>query len=106
MSPVAEENVKVVKPKIICGLDGCVKEYPKSYMKTHQRSTIHNPDPDTIAEAVIEAVDENDEALSGGTQELVNTVVASEVDKALEAENEVFTSLVTYWRVTSTLSLW
>ena len=70
MSPVVEESVKVVKPRMVCGLDGCVKEYPKSYMKTHQRSRIHNPvaQSDSIAEAVIEAVDENDKALIGGTQ--------------------------------------
>ena len=102
MSQAAEASLKVVKPRMICGLDGCVKEYPKSYMKTHQKSKIHNPSAhvDTTAEAVNEdvndtnkSVDETNEALCGGTQELVNTVEALEDDKALEAENEVFDDL-------------
>ena len=95
MSPVTDESGKVVKPRIICGIDGCIKEYPKSYMKTHQRSKIHNPtaQSDNTAEAVIEAVDDNNEALSGGTQELVNTVEAMEDNEALEAEDNVFDEL-------------
>ena len=91
---------------MISGLDGCAKEYPKSYMKTHQKSKVHNPSAqvDSAAEAVNEdtndnneavnqSIDEINEALCGGTQELVNTVEILEDDIACEAEIEVFDDL-------------
>ena len=64
-------------------------------MKTHQKSKIHNPTGpnDTTAEAVTEVVDDNNKALSGGTQEFINTVKSMEDDEALEAEMEVFDEL-------------
>ena len=95
MTQMKEASGKVGRPKIPCGLDGCIKEYPKSYMKTHQKSKIHNPTGpnDTTAEAVSEVVDDNNEALSGGTQEFINTVESMEDDEALEAEIEVFDEL-------------
>ena len=73
----------VTKPKVVCRIDGCTKEYAtKSYLKVHQK-TKHNmqlDNNDTIADVVNaneqdEEGEENDAievALLGGTQTLLD----------------------------------
>ena len=92
-------NGSVTKPKVVCRIDGCTKEYAtKSYLKVHQK-TKHNmqlDNNDTIADVVNaneqdEEDEENDaieEALLGGTQTLLDYIEKEVIDKAQEAETE------------------
>ena len=87
--------MKAVRSKIPFRLNGCTKVYPKSYMKTHQESKIHNPlaRPDTTASDAVINANPTDEAVSGETQKLISIIEQVDNDKALEAEIEVFDKL-------------
>ena len=97
MSKASETASKASKPKIPCGLEGCIKEYPKSYMKTHQKSRIHVPSgPNDTTEVSVIETNDTDEALSGGTQELVDVIDVIDNNEALETELEIFDEISEY----------
>ena len=76
------------KPKVICGLQGCTKDYTKNYMKVHQKN-VHKVN--NIEEAMNATIDNtSDDALSGRTQNMLNAIQEEEINEALEAEESVF----------------
>ena len=78
------------KPKVVCGLQGCTKDYTKTYMKVHQKN-VHKVNTDNIADAMNDTIEDNsDEAIRGGTQTLLNVIEEEEINEALEAEDSVF----------------
>ena len=69
----------IVKPKAICRVNNCTKEYSsKSYLKKHQTKVHKLAENDDDAEADIDddetIEDEIDEALSGENQVLIDVI--------------------------------
>ena len=102
-------NGAIAKPKAACGIGKCSKEYvSKSYLRIHQQTkhsvphgdkesevlnTEEDDDEDDVTTNETEVDNSTEEALSGGTQSILNNIENAAINKALEAEPEVFDHL-------------